>query len=178
MGAGPIRTCVGCRRAAPKEELLRVTQAEAGGLLFDLAQEAPGRGAYLCMSASCLIQALKKGGVGRAFRRPLRYVDPRDAARSLAEALRQEAAFVLARGARSAAAIELGAPWGKAPTEAHAWRVARWLALAYELEANPPPLVQQSRKKRGEGAEPTSPRHEGREDGETGVRDRPRDGAR
>lgn len=177
MSAGPVRTCVGCRKAAPKEELLRLAQAESGGLVFDIAQDHPGRGAYLCMSASCLIQALKKGGVGRAFRRPLRYVDPRDAARSLAEALRQEANKILARGARSAAAIELGAPWGKAPTEAHAWRVARWLTLAQEIEASPPPLVKQSGKKRGEGAEP-SPRHEGREDGETGVRDRPRDGAR
>jgi predicted RNA-binding protein YlxR (DUF448 family) len=166
MGARPMRTCVGCRSLASKEGLLRVTQNEAGALVFDLHGIKPGRGAYLCMSAMCLIQALKRGSFGRAFRKPTSYTDPRDLARHLAEILRQETKTLLASGQESGRRYELP-PWGFAPTETHAWKLAGWLLLASELETNPPTIQS---KKRGDGQgtmKKANLRHEGREDGES-----------
>jgi predicted RNA-binding protein YlxR (DUF448 family) len=50
---GPERTCVGCRRRAPKVELLRIAATTAGAMV-DPAQVAPGRGAYVHRDAGCV----------------------------------------------------------------------------------------------------------------------------
>ena len=43
----PQRTCVACRTARAKRELVRVVRSPAGELSVDLRGKAPGRGAYL-----------------------------------------------------------------------------------------------------------------------------------
>ena len=64
--AGPIRTCIGCRRAAGVEELVRI-RATASGLELGAG---PGRGAWLCRnhSAACLEEAMRRRTVERALR--------------------------------------------------------------------------------------------------------------
>jgi predicted RNA-binding protein YlxR (DUF448 family) len=45
-----------------------------GALVMDRRQRLPGRGAYVC-SQECLARAGRRGGLQRAFRRPLS-IDP------------------------------------------------------------------------------------------------------
>ncbi|WP_082534093.1 YlxR family protein [Marmoricola sp. Leaf446] len=74
-GDGPVRTCVGCRRKAPKRELLRVVvRAGPDGqapwhVEPDPVGSAPGRGAHLHPTVACLALAERK----RAFTRALRH---------------------------------------------------------------------------------------------------------
>jgi predicted RNA-binding protein YlxR (DUF448 family) len=69
---GPIRTCAGCGRRAPKAELLRF--AASDGVLVP-ASSGSGRGAYTCRRLACFERAVEK----RAFNRILKMsvqVDP------------------------------------------------------------------------------------------------------
>ena len=73
MPSQPVRTCVGCRQRATKQDLLRVV-AQGEGLVPDPDGRAPGRGAYLHRSTACLDTALRR----RAFPRALRVPGPLD----------------------------------------------------------------------------------------------------
>jgi predicted RNA-binding protein YlxR (DUF448 family) len=82
----PRRRCVGCGRIAPKPELLRIAATRDGSQLravHDRAGSMPGRGAYLCReqggetpSADCLANAMRRGGIPRALRSPVK-LDPK-----------------------------------------------------------------------------------------------------
>ena len=61
----PVRSCVGCGRKAPQQELLRFVARD--GRLVPGARE-PGRGAYTCRWLSCFERAVAR----RAFNRTLR----------------------------------------------------------------------------------------------------------
>jgi len=83
----PERTCVGCRRTAPKSELLRLVRAPAGGVRVDRSGRAPGRGAYVHRSSDCAVAAMKRSSLARSLRTTL---DPSGAAslmRDIEEAL-------------------------------------------------------------------------------------------
>ena len=69
----PVRTCVGCRRRAPADELLRVVAADRA-VLPDPSHRLPGRGAHLHPVVACLDLAEKR----RAFPRALRVPGPLD----------------------------------------------------------------------------------------------------
>ena len=59
----PVRTCVGCRTAKEKSELIRYVVADKVGVL-DETGHAPGRGVYVCKdSPECLKKAIKKGRI-------------------------------------------------------------------------------------------------------------------
>ena len=66
--SNPIRTCLGCRRRRPKEEMLRLVRAADGRVRVDGI--APGRGAYVCRDPECQERAFKPGRLAHAFRRP------------------------------------------------------------------------------------------------------------
>jgi uncharacterized protein len=61
----PERTCAGCGRKAPQQELVRF--AARDGVLVSGRKE-PGRGAYTCRRLACFERALSR----RAFHRVLR----------------------------------------------------------------------------------------------------------
>ena len=63
----PVRTCIGCRRAAPVAELVRVVAGPSGELLE--GRTRPGRGAWLCAGSPACIDAAERQ---RAFSRALR----------------------------------------------------------------------------------------------------------
>jgi hypothetical protein len=67
VSAAPARTCVGCRRASGKDELLRVVRSPSGVVTLDRAGTAPGRGAYVHPEASCIERATGKGTLARAL---------------------------------------------------------------------------------------------------------------
>jgi predicted RNA-binding protein YlxR (DUF448 family) len=67
-----VRTCVGCGRKAPKEELVRLV-ARDGMLVF--GPDAPGRGAYTCRRLACFERAASKKAFNRTLRETVR-VEP------------------------------------------------------------------------------------------------------
>jgi predicted RNA-binding protein YlxR (DUF448 family) len=63
----PVRTCVGCRRRAGQDELLRVV-ADGESVAVDARRRAPGRGAYVHPDPACVAAAVKRRAFGRALR--------------------------------------------------------------------------------------------------------------
>jgi predicted RNA-binding protein YlxR (DUF448 family) len=66
-GARPERSCVGCRRRAPKADLLRVVRTPSG-VQVDSLGTAPGRGAYVHRDRACVSAAVGRGALVRALR--------------------------------------------------------------------------------------------------------------
>ena len=56
----PIRTCIACRTAMPKKQLLRIVKNSNGEIFLDKSGKANGRGAYICGDIQCF-EKLKKG---------------------------------------------------------------------------------------------------------------------
>lgn len=63
--AGPIRTCIGCRRRGPAAEMIRL-RLDEGSLVVG---PGPGRGASVHPASACLQAASRPGVLGRAFKR-------------------------------------------------------------------------------------------------------------
>lgn len=70
MSAGPVRTCVACRAARPKRELIRLVCDGQGTVRADPSGAAPGRGVYVCPNPACLEGALARRRLAHAFRKP------------------------------------------------------------------------------------------------------------
>lgn len=69
--AVPYRSCVACRKSAPRAELLRFARAPDGSVSLDVAARAGGRGAWTCPSAACVARAVERGAFERAFGEPV-----------------------------------------------------------------------------------------------------------
>lgn len=67
----PQRTCVGCRRVAPKREFVRLVCDNDLGVVVDADARLPGRGAYVCGIRECVLSAAR-GGLARSWRVPIR----------------------------------------------------------------------------------------------------------
>ena len=65
----PLRTCVGCGRKAPKDELVRFVAR--GGMLVP-GPDDPGRGAYTCRRLACFERAASKNAFSRTLKRTVR----------------------------------------------------------------------------------------------------------
>jgi len=65
----PVRTCVGCRRREPRSALVRLVLRD-NQVMVDEAGTAPGRGAWLHPTGTCLDLAVTRKAVGRALRAP------------------------------------------------------------------------------------------------------------
>jgi len=63
----PMRTCLGCRKKANQEELIRIVVSK-NQVVPDFAQTFPGRGAYLHQQSECIKNAIDR----RLFTRALR----------------------------------------------------------------------------------------------------------
>ncbi len=70
--SAPVRTCAGCGRKAPQDELLRFV-ARDGSLLQ--APKGPGRGAYTCRRLACFERAATRHAFNRTLKQTVR-VDP------------------------------------------------------------------------------------------------------
>jgi len=66
----PIRTCAGCRRRRPKDELVRFVSVD-GVLSHDPSGRASGRGVYTCAEQACFEQARARRAFSRALRGPV-----------------------------------------------------------------------------------------------------------
>lgn len=64
----PVRTCLGCRGKAGKDELVRLAwDSSLCGVAVDVRQVLGGRGGYV--HPACAATAARRGVVGRALRR-------------------------------------------------------------------------------------------------------------
>jgi len=79
------RTCVGCRRACPRVELVRLVLLD-GQLVVDRRRALPGRGASIHPNDACVAAAIRQGGFGRAFRCRVQVASPVELARNVAAA--------------------------------------------------------------------------------------------
>jgi uncharacterized protein len=66
---GPVRTCVGCRRVAARNDLVRHVVVD-GVVVADPERRLAGRGSWLHPDPKCLEAAVKRGGFARSQRRP------------------------------------------------------------------------------------------------------------
>ncbi len=99
FGIAAHRTCIGCRRVAPTERLVRVVRGSDGELRWGAG--LPGRGAWLCAATpSCVEQAARREAFGRALRAP---VTP-----GAVDRLREELRAVAPQGGRSPQVCEDG----------------------------------------------------------------------
>jgi predicted RNA-binding protein YlxR (DUF448 family) len=64
----PQRTCVACRTARPKRELVRVVRTPEGRVLVDESGKVSGRGAYLCRQQVCWESALSQRRLDHALK--------------------------------------------------------------------------------------------------------------
>lgn len=65
----PVRTCIGCGRKAPKDELLRFVVADDAVVCDPTAQ---ARAAYTCRRLSCFERAASRNAFSRTLRRRVR----------------------------------------------------------------------------------------------------------
>lgn len=72
----PQRTCIGCRKACDKDELIRFVRSPDGQAVPDLKNKLPGRGAYTCLTMSCIKQACDRNLFSRAFKEPVLGTNP------------------------------------------------------------------------------------------------------
>lgn len=71
-----VRTCIGCGRAALRDELVRIVRPPSGGAAtVDPARSAAGRGAWLCPSVACFDAAQRRRAFGRALRASVDDID-------------------------------------------------------------------------------------------------------
>ncbi len=63
----PVRTCVACRVARAKRELIRIVRTPEGHVCVDGTGKMNGRGAYLCRNRRCWQSAI--GDSPRQFAR-------------------------------------------------------------------------------------------------------------
>ena len=73
----PKRTCIGCFKKFPQQQLLSVTRLKDGSAHFDLQQRLSGRSVYLCHNLSCFLRATKRKGKN-AFSYGLKVDVPRE----------------------------------------------------------------------------------------------------
>jgi len=105
----PERTCLGCRKALPQSELLRLVRSPQGELLPDLHRRLPGRGVYLCYDRSCIALAFKKNLFQRGFGQPVAAIDGTEFESSL-RALLEEQMRGLISLSRKAGKLLAGVP--------------------------------------------------------------------
>ncbi len=111
----PIRTCIGCRTAAPPSAMLRLRRRPDGVVVW-AGLRPEGRSAYLCPDRTCIAQAERRRAFSRAFRGKAIKVTPTQAvARARTEVTN---ALARERGAASPSSV----------------RVQRLEALASRLE--------------------------------------------
>lgn len=81
----PQRSCLGCRSVKDKADLIRFVLAPDRTLVPDLLTKLPGRGAYTCLKAGCLRQALVRKQFQRAFKGEVTALPADEMVRQVAE---------------------------------------------------------------------------------------------
>ena len=99
--SGPQRTCIACRQPRAKKQLVRYVVAPGGTVVVDYRQRLPGRGAYTCISADCLVNAVKRNGFQRCFKEQCNAVDAAELLQQLIVAVEQKIVNLLGMSRKS-----------------------------------------------------------------------------
>ena len=62
----PIRTCIACRTAKPKKELIRIVKS-GEEISLDKTGRKNGRGAYICNDIECFNKLKKQKSLNKVF---------------------------------------------------------------------------------------------------------------
>lgn len=100
-GKGPYRTCVSCRQSKKQEQLVRYVVAPDGELVVDYRHRLPGRGAYTCIEADCLVAAVDRNQFRRSFRGKCNEVSSEKLLSALTQAVEQKILNLLGMGRKS-----------------------------------------------------------------------------
>ena len=93
---GPQRSCIGCRTVRDKGELLRFVLSPDLVLVPDLQGKLPGRGAYTCISRTCLTAAATRKQFSRVFKTEVRSGSPEELVEQVTTRLVERIASYLA----------------------------------------------------------------------------------
>ena len=107
-GAQPLRTCLGCREVRDQAALVRYVRAPDGAVLVDYRDKLPGRGAYTCLKAECIAQAVARRQFDRTFRAPCQPVSPELLRGRLVEELRDRLVALLGMARKSSQIVSGG----------------------------------------------------------------------
>jgi predicted RNA-binding protein YlxR (DUF448 family) len=66
-GGDPLRRCLATGKSLPKAQLVRFVAAPDGTVVPDIANELPGRGAWVSAGAKALAKVLSKGQLAKAL---------------------------------------------------------------------------------------------------------------
>lgn len=97
----PQRTCLGCRQVRDRAELVRFVRSPEGRVLVDYRERLPGRGAYTCLAAGCIRQAVSRRQFDRAFRAACGPLSAEDLTGELRGALQTHLAALLGMARKS-----------------------------------------------------------------------------
>lgn len=92
----PLRTCIGCGKELPKNELLRYVLAPDGVIVPDVKGKLHGRGTYTCPERACLEAAVRKKQFNRSFRIEVSNVSVAEVAEQVQAQARERLAGYLA----------------------------------------------------------------------------------
>lgn len=104
----PQRTCLGCRQVHDQSRLVRFVRAPAGTVLVDYRNKLPGRGAYTCLDAECIRQAVNRRQFDRAFRLTCQPLSAEELIGGLTDALHEHLAALLGMARKSSQAVSGG----------------------------------------------------------------------
>jgi len=104
----PLRSCLGCREIRSKDHLIRFVLSPDGEVVPDLDAKLPGRGAYTCISESCLKAAYSRRQFSRAFKSEVAAKHPEEVVLQVAGLLRQRILGCLGLANRSGKIISGG----------------------------------------------------------------------
>lgn len=103
--AVPLRSCLGCREARQKDELLRFVLGPDKTLAPDIAAKLPGRGAYTCFRKSCLESAIKKRQFSRTFKEDINAPSAEDLETTIKRLLHERIFSLIALANKSGKAV-------------------------------------------------------------------------
>lgn len=107
MGHRPERTCIGCRGTFAKDMVVRLVAGD-GVPVIDYREKLPGRAAYVCPRRECIVRALARDQLSRAFRRKVVSPSPEVLVQAVTAAVRERVSSLIAMAAK-AGMIAVGA---------------------------------------------------------------------
>ena len=99
-GRKPERTCIGCRGAFAKDEVVRIVAGPSGPVI-DYREKLPGRAAYVCPRPECIEAALAKGQLSRALRSAVPAQSKEQFASTLSAAVRERLSSLLSMAVKA-----------------------------------------------------------------------------
>jgi predicted RNA-binding protein YlxR (DUF448 family)/ribosomal protein L30E len=96
----PERTCIGCRGAFPKDEVVRIVGGPQGAVL-DYREKLPGRAAYVCVNRDCIERALSRDQLGRSLRSRVTAPDLEQFVTALRAAIRDRIVALIAMAVKA-----------------------------------------------------------------------------